>query len=184
MRHRSFFISPPIMSELTPDLKHHILTQYLPSSHDNSFAALAHRYNIKGGKRTIQRWYARWDGTPASLERRAGAGRHRLLSSAQIRDTITLPILNHNRAHRPVHYTELLSSVRTKTGTSVSLPTIQRYGKQIVRARDRSTRSLTAAECQYTDIIRSSSASLCRVHRTNLANFLFLLCHLTFASLF
>src|ERR1700754_3165384 len=66
IQHRSFFISPSIMSHLTPELKHDIPKQYLPSSHDNSFGALARHYNIKGGKGTIQRWYARWDGTPAS----------------------------------------------------------------------------------------------------------------------
>jgi len=137
------------MSHLTPDFKHDILKQYLPHSRDNSFAALARRYNIKGGKGTIQRWYARWNGSPGSLEQRAGAGRPRLLSAAQIRDTIALPIRNRNRAHRAIHYTELLPTVRERTGTTVSLPTIQRYGKEIVRARDRSTRSRTAAEGEY-----------------------------------
>jgi hypothetical protein len=96
------------MSQLTPDFKHHILTQYLPSSHDNSFSALAARHDVKGGKRTIQRWYARWDGTSASLEHKQGAGRPHLLSSAEINDNIRTPIRNRNRAHRPVHYTDLL----------------------------------------------------------------------------
>lgn len=137
------------MSHLTPNFKHDILKQYLPHSRDNSFAALARRYNIKGGKGTIQRWYARWNGSPGSLEQRAGAGRPRLLSAAQIRDTIALPIRNRNRAHRAIHYTELLPTVRERTGTTVSLPTIQRYGKEIVRARDKSTRSRTAAEGEY-----------------------------------
>jgi hypothetical protein len=136
------------MSHLTPEFKHDILRQYLPSSHDNSFGALARRYNIKGGRRTIQRWYTRWDGTPASLEQRPEAGRHRLLSAAQIRDIIALPIRNRNRSHHAVHYTELFPTVRDKTGTSVSLRTIQRYGKEIVRARDKSTRSRTAAESE------------------------------------
>ena len=137
------------MNHLTPEFKHDILRQYLPHFDDNSFAALAHRYNIKGGKRTMQRWYARWDGTPSSLEQRAGAGRPRLLSAAQIRDTIALPIRNRNRSHQAVHYTELLPTIRERTGTSMSLRTIQRYGKDIIRARDRSTRSRTAAECKY-----------------------------------
>ena len=137
------------MSHLTPELKHEILNEYLPHSRDNSFQALAGRHNIKGGKRTIQRWYARWNGSPGSLEQRAGAGRPRLLSAAQIRDTIALPIRNRNRAHRAIHYTELLPTVRERTGTTVSLPTIQCYGKEIVRARDKSTRSRTAAEGEY-----------------------------------
>jgi hypothetical protein len=134
------------MSHLTPELKHEILKEYLPHSRDNSFESLAGRHNIKGGKRTIQRWYTRWDGTPSSLRQRAGAGRHRLLSAAQIRDTIALPIRNRNRSHHAIHYTELLPTVRDKSGTSVSLRTIRRYGKEIIRARDKSTRSRTAAE--------------------------------------
>ena len=140
------------MSHLTPELKHEILKEYLPHSRDNSFLALAGRHNIKGGKGTIQRWYARWDGTPSSLRQRAGAGRHRLLSAAQLRDTIALPIRNRNRAHHAVHYTELLPTVRDRTGTSVSLRTIQRYGKEIVRARDKSTRSRTAGESKCKQI--------------------------------
>ena len=122
------------MSHLTPEFKHDILRQYLPSSHDNSFGALARHYNIKGGKRTIQRWYA------ASLEQRAGAGRHRLLSSAQLRDTIAVPIQNRNRAHHAIHYTELLPTVRDRTGASVSLRTIRRHGKEsselVIKAHD------------------------------------------------
>ena len=139
------------MSNLTPDFKHDILKQYLRHSRDNSFAALACCYNIKGGKGTIQRWYARWNGSPGSLEQRAGAGRPRLLAAAQIRDTIALPIRNRNRAHRAIHYTELLPTVRERTGTSVSLPLFQQLndGKEIVRARDKSTRSRTAAESKY-----------------------------------
>jgi transposase len=108
------------MSHFTPELKHEILKEYLPHSCDNSFQALAGRHNIKGGKRTIQRWYARWDGTPSSLRQRPGAGRHRLLSAAQVRDTIALPIRNRNRSHHAVHYTELLPTVRERTGTTVS----------------------------------------------------------------
>lgn len=148
------------MNQLTPDFKHNILTQYLAHSHDNNFAALAARYRVNGGSRTIQRWYARWDGTPASLEHRKGAGRPRLLSSAQINDTIRTPIRNMNRAHHPVHYTNLLHPLRDRTGQSVSLRTIQRYGKEIVRARDMSTVTRTQQECQYKEIYRRGECSL------------------------
>ena len=126
--------------------------EYLPHSHDHSFTALAERYNAKGGKRIVQRWYDRWDGTVQSQQHQPKAGRPRLLSAAQIRDTIALPIRNRNRSHHAVHYTELLPTVRDKTGTTVSLPTVQRYGKEIVRARDKSTRSRTAAESKCKQI--------------------------------
>ena len=43
----SIIIYPPIMSHLTPELKHEILNEYLPHSRDNSFQALAGRHNIK-----------------------------------------------------------------------------------------------------------------------------------------
>jgi hypothetical protein len=108
------------MSEFTPALKHHILQQYLPHSPDNSFAALAKRYDVKGGKSTVQRWYARWDGTPRSLERKPGSGRPRALSSAEIRANIHQPIQSRNRSHRPVHYPELWQSTISTTGKSVS----------------------------------------------------------------
>jgi hypothetical protein len=143
------------MSDFTPALKHHILQQYLPHSPDNSFAALAKRYDVKGGKSTVQRWYARWDGTPRSLERKPGSGRPRALFSAEIRANIHQPIQSRNRSHRPVHYPELWQSTISTTGKSVSLRTVQRYGEQIVRARDKTTRARTAAECEHTATSRS-----------------------------
>jgi hypothetical protein len=135
------------MSELTPALKHHILQQYLSHSHENSFSALAARYNVKGGKRTIQRWYTQWDGTPASLEHKRGAGRPHLLSSAEINAYIRAPIMEQNRSHRAVHYPDLVDTVSENTGKKVSLRTIQRYGEKILRARDKTTRARTAQEC-------------------------------------
>jgi transposase len=133
-------------------LRHHILMEYLPHSHDHSFAALAQRYNVKGGKRTVQRWYDRWDGTVQSQQHQLKAGRPRLLSAAQIHQHITQPILARNRSHRPVHYDELWQSTKASTGTDLSLRTVQRYGKEITRARDKATRAWTAAErtCSHT----------------------------------
>jgi hypothetical protein len=142
------------MSELTPALKHHILTQYLPHSHENSFSALAARYNVKGGRRTVQRWLARWDGTPSSLEHKRGAGRPRLLSAAEVNENIRAPILGRNRSHQAVHYTDLVDPTRERTGKNVSLRTIQRYGEKILRARDKTTRTRTEDECTYPEILR------------------------------
>lgn len=141
------------MRLLTPQLKDMILRQYRPFDRNNSFAALARRYDIRGGKRTVHRWYMRWKQTPDSLEQKRGAGRPRLLSAAQIRDTITLPIRNRNRAHRAVSYPQLLPTVREQTGTEVSLRTIKRYGKEVAKVHDMSTRSMTGAECKYTATI-------------------------------
>ena len=142
------------MSELTPALKHHILMQYLPHSHENSFSALAARYNVKGGRRTIQRWLARWDGTPSSLEHKRGAGRPRLLSAAEVNENIRAPILERNRSHQAMHYTDLVDPIRERTGKNVALRTIQRYGEKILRARDKTTRTCTENECTYPDVLR------------------------------
>jgi hypothetical protein len=142
------------MSELTPALKHHILQQYLPHSHENSFSALATRYNVKGGRRTVQRWYTQWDGTPSSLEHKRGAGRPRLLSAAEVNENIHAPILERNRSHHAVHYTDLMDPIRERTGKNVSLRTIQRYGEKILRARDKTTRTCTEDECTYLEILR------------------------------
>jgi hypothetical protein len=67
-------------------------------------------------------------------------------------NTLTQPILARNRSHRPVHYDELWQSTKASTGTDLSLRTVQRYGKEITRARDKATRAWTAAErtCSYT----------------------------------
>ena len=37
----SVSLTPPLMTDFTPELRHHILMEYLPHSHDHSFAALA-----------------------------------------------------------------------------------------------------------------------------------------------
>jgi transposase len=142
------------MSELTPALKHHILQQYLPYSHENNFSALAARYNVKGGRRTIQRWLARWDGTSSSLEHTRGAGRPRLLSAAEVNENIRAPILERNRSHHAVHYTDLVDPIRERTGKNVALRTIQRYGEKILRARDKTTCTRTEDECTYLKILR------------------------------
>jgi transposase len=118
------------MPHLSAEAKHHILLEYAPHCSDRSFAALAQRHAIRGGKQTVQQWHSRWDGTAHSLERREGSGRQRSLSSRQVQQYVRAPILRANRAHRAVHYTELVDSVREKTGTDVSVRTLRRYGKE------------------------------------------------------
>lgn len=60
------------------------------------------------------------------------------------------PILAANRAHRAVHYTELLPAVRQKTGTDVSLRSLQRYGKEELGAKQKRGVKRTADESEYT----------------------------------
>lgn len=138
------------MPHLSADAKHHILLEYAPRDNHRSFAALAARHAVPGGKQTVQRWHASWDGTPRSLERKQGTGRARVLSRAQVSRHVRAPILAANRAHRAIHYTDLLPRVRAATGSQLSLRSLQRYGKEELGARDKHSKKKTAAESEYT----------------------------------
>jgi hypothetical protein len=138
-----------IMSHLSADAKHHILLEYTPHSHIHSFSALARRHGIKGGRQTINQWYQQWDGTAASLLRKEGTGKQRILNLAEISRHIRAPILAANRSHRAIHYTDLLPSIQAKTRTKVSLRTVQRYGKEEYGVKKRRTTKRTADESEY-----------------------------------
>ncbi len=128
------------MPPFPPSLKHHILLQLRSNPRECSFAELALRYGVKGGRKVVRDWWLRWDGTPASLERKSGSGRARVLSRADISRHVRAPILAANRAHRPIHYTSLLHSVRQKTGKQPSIQTLRRYGKEQLGAKQLHTK--------------------------------------------
>jgi hypothetical protein len=136
------------MAQLSSTTKHHILLEYRPHSPTHSFSALAATHGVAGGKQAIMRWHKRWNGTAESLEHRKGAGRPRVLSRAEVSRHVRAPILAANRAHRPVHYTSLLSKVQQKTHTQVSIQTLRRYGKQQLHAKQKHTLKRTADECK------------------------------------
>lgn len=85
----------------------------------------------------LRGWLQRWDGSAASLERKQGSGRARVLSAAQVSRHVRAPLLAANRAHRAIHYTDLLPSVRQKTGKQLSLRSLQRYGKEELGAKQK-----------------------------------------------
>lgn len=136
------------MSQLSAETKHHILLEYRPRSPTRSFAALAARHGIAGGERSVRRWHTQWDGSAASLEHKAGAGRPRALSAPQVSRHIRAPILAANRAHRAIHYSSLLPAVNAKTGADISLRTLQRYGQRELEAKDQKTIKRTSNEGQ------------------------------------
>jgi hypothetical protein len=138
------------MPHLSADAKHHILLEYAPHDTTRSFSALARRHAVKGGADVVRHWHDRWDGTPASLQRKTGTGKAPLLSRAQVSRHIRTPILAANRAHRAIHYTELLPRVQAATGTQVSMRTLRRYGKEELGARQKHTKKRTAAESECT----------------------------------
>jgi hypothetical protein len=142
-------ITASIMSQFTAHEKHIILSEYRPRSPTHSFAALAARHGIVGGKRTVQRWHQRWKKNPVSLEHRKGAGRPRVLSKLQVTRHVVPPIRNANRAARAIRYPQLLPRVQAATGTDVSLSTLKRYAKEEKGAKMTRGKKRTADECKY-----------------------------------
>jgi len=134
------------MPHLSADAKHHILLEYSPHDTTRSFTALAARHAVKGGERVVRRWHRRWDGSPASLQERPRSGRPRALSRAQVQRHIATPIRHANRAHRAIHYTDLLPRVRAATGAEVSLRTVQHYGEKELGAKKHKGIKRTAEE--------------------------------------
>jgi hypothetical protein len=107
----------------------------------------------------IRLWHRRWDGTPASLQEQQRSGRPRTLSRAQVQRHIATPIRAANRAHRAIHYSDLLPRVLAATGTSVSLRTVQHYGEQELGAKQQRGIKRTAEESKRHST--SASASCC-----------------------
>ena len=140
------------MPHLSAEAKHHILIEYSPHDASRTFAALARRHAVKGGAQVIRLWHKHWDGTAASLAEGARAGRPRVLSRDQINRSIYTPLFRANRSHRAIHYTELLPRVRATSRTEISLRTVQRYGKEKLKARHKRGKKRCAKErqSQYT----------------------------------
>jgi len=136
------------MSHFTAEAKHAILLEYSPHSHTHSFAALAARHGVGGGKSTLAYWHRQWDGTARSLQRKAGSGRPRALSRAQVSRHVRAPILAANRAQRAVSYTQLLPAVTAAAGKQLSVRTLRRYGKEELGAQAKHTKKRTAAESE------------------------------------
>jgi transposase len=134
------------MKQFTPEQKHEILLEYSPRSTTHNFAALAHRHAVAGGGRTIRNWFARWDGSVASLQHAKGAGRPRSLTAEEVQRHIIAPIRRKNRAHQPILYSELQPVVEQETGKKVSSRTIRRYGKEEAGGRLKHGKKRTAEE--------------------------------------
>lgn len=152
------------MPQLSAEAKHHILLEYSPHSTAHSFAALAARHSIAGGRDVVRRWHDRWDGTVQSLERNAVSGRPRALNSRQVQQYVRTPILRANRAHRAVHYPQLLPCVRQKSDADLSLRTLQRYGHDELHGRQTRGKKRTAEECESACTCAVAARSLCVSH--------------------
>ena len=139
-----------VMKQLPPEQKHSILLEYIPRSTTHSFAAPAARHGVAGGGNTVQIWHQRWDGTAASLQRKEGGGRPRVLSEREVQQHVRAPILRANRAHKVVHYAAVVEEVKQKTGKQVSARTVRRYGKEELQVKQRRGKKRTAEESECT----------------------------------
>jgi hypothetical protein len=148
------------MSHLSAETKHHILLEYRAHSSEHNFAALAARHAIAGGERTVRRWHEGWNGSPASLEELPRAGRPRMLTPAQVSRHVRAPILAANRAHRAIHYTDVLPKIHAATGQQLSLRTLQRYGHDELGARDKHSKKRTAQEGECVHACGGAAATL------------------------
>jgi transposase len=148
------------MPHLSAEVKHHILLEYTPDDSTRNFAALAERHSIAGGKGTLSRWHSRWDGTPASLQERARSGRPRILSTEEVQQHVREPIRAKRLAHRAVHYTDELDSVRAATGTDLSLRTLRRYGKEECGIKHGRGKKRTATERECTHVVGKGDAAV------------------------
>lgn len=136
------------MKHFTPQQKHEILLEYQPNSRAHSFAALAARHHVSGGKEVVRRWYHQWDHTVKSLNEKHRSGRPRILTKAEVQHHIAIPIRSNNRSHKPIHYNKLQPVVTAKIGKNISVRTIQRYGKQQLKGRQEHGKKRTANECK------------------------------------
>lgn len=136
------------MKQFTSEQKHEILLEYQPRSSTHSFVALARRHSVAGGRKVVQSWYQRWNGTIASLQHKRVAGRPRILTVAQVKRHIAPRIRSKNRSHTPIVYPQLLPAVAAATGKSISLRTIERYGKENLNAKALHGKKRTADECE------------------------------------
>jgi transposase len=157
------------MPHLSVEAKHHILLEYTPHDASRGFAALARRHAVKGGADVVRRWHQRWDKTSASLQRKPGSGKAPILNPRQVQQHVQRPIRAANRAHKAVHYSTLLPSVQEKTGTELSLRTLQRYGKEELGAKQKHTKKRTSTERQYTAMRMSHAAQPPGAHELTLS---------------
>lgn len=144
--------APPCSMLYTPQHKHNILTHYCAGQRGAGFGALARRFAVAGGERTIRRWHERWDGTPQSLEARARSGRPPVLSSQEVQQHVRAPLLRANREHRAIHYPKVHAALVQQTGKAVSLQTVRRIGHDELGARMKRGKKRTAdeRECMHT----------------------------------
>jgi hypothetical protein len=128
------------------EFKQEVLSLYHKGQRGSGFAALARRFQIPGGGRTICRWFNQQNGSVPSLQQHQAVGRPRILQPTDIQQHVGTVVQSHNRHHQSVHYPDLLRPVRAATHTSISLRTLQRYGLETLHIKNKRTKKRTERE--------------------------------------
>ena len=150
------------MKQLTAQQKHDILIHCEHRRQGETEVDIAALHGAVVSRRTMLNWRSRWNHTHQSLERREGSGAAPILTPSEISRHIRAPILAANRAHRAIHYPDVLQQVRTKTGKKIALRTLQQYGKEKCQIKERTTHKRTRAECECEHT--SCVACACALH--------------------
>lgn len=80
------------------EFQHKVLLEYRPHKRGHSFAALARKYHVIGGKSRVCKWFNRWNGTVASLRRIPSGGPKSILTAREKRAHILKFVEARNRS--------------------------------------------------------------------------------------
>jgi transposase len=137
------------MKQLTPEVKHSILTHYTSSHNNNTLEHILSLHDISISRRTVQNWLNKWNGTIESLQHEPVSGRPHILTTNEVYNYITAPIRRMNRSYKPVRYTKIANQVREKTGKNITDRTIRLIGKNKLGAKRTRGKKRTAEESKY-----------------------------------
>jgi transposase len=126
--------------------KQRVVEYYIQNQPNVSFRFVADLFQIKGGHKTVKRWFDRYDGTVLSLQQQHRSGRPSILNKEQAKQLITKVIRTHNHEARAIDYVKIANSIRQQTNIPISLRTVQRYGQQS-GIRSKRTIKRTYREC-------------------------------------
>jgi hypothetical protein len=134
---------PPSSHHYSTTYKQEVVNYYITHQPHISFRAVATLFHIKGGHRTVSRWYKRRN----SLETKPRSGRPAILNQDEINTHIGTKMLRKNRRSTGVHYTDIIDDVKKNTRKNPALRTIQNYGKKKLGIRKKKTSKRTSQEC-------------------------------------
>jgi hypothetical protein len=133
---------PPSSRYYDTAYKKRVVNYYITNQPSATFRSVATLFQIKGGFRTVYRWYKRRN----SLETKPRSGRPTILKQDDINTHIGTKMLRKNRQPTAVHYTDIINDVKKNTRKNPTLRTIQRYGHRL-GIKKKKTLKRTSQEC-------------------------------------